>query len=308
MSEAVKAKITISIIIPSFNYVNYLGQAVESVINQTYPHWELIIVEDGSSDGSFELAKIFEKKDRRIKVICHSKRANKGLAKSLRLGLSCVRSDWVVFLEADDWLEPNYLSEKLSWCYESNCGCILNYIKLEAEEGCDISWQQSYVPRVLSYIEEASHNRETEQKLSVDILKENQIPTFSCVMIKKLLLQKASWDTPVEQWLDWFLWVQLFQTTRVKVFPDKLTHWRIHKGSFNHQKSIRTYLRDYKCFRNAIRALLEELEISDKSVKMKILNSSGFLLLGRRFYLAFKSKGLAPVLSQILSRLGLKKI
>ena len=62
MSKTVREKKTISIIIPSFNYVTYLGRAIESIINQTYTHWELIIVEDGSSDGSLELAKDYEKK------------------------------------------------------------------------------------------------------------------------------------------------------------------------------------------------------------------------------------------------------
>ena len=308
MSKTVREKKTISIIIPSFNYVTYLGRAIESIINQTYTHWELIIVEDGSSDGSLELAKDYEKKDKRIKVIFHSDHANNGLSKTLRLGLSHTQADWVAFLESDDWLEPTYLEDKIAKSYDNKCDCIVNYIKLEVEDGCDLSWQLSYVPRVLSYIEEKSKDDDPENKLSIDILKENLIPTFSCVMIRRSLLEKLSWDTPVEQWLDWFLWAQLFQIAHVRVLPKELTHWRIHKSSFNRKKSISNYLRDYRSFRSSIKSRLECLDLTDRSVKIKILDSSGFLLLGRRCFLAFKSKGIVPVLSQILSRLGLKNV
>lgn len=94
----------ISIIIPVYNVKKYLAQCVESVIQQTYTNIEIIIVDDGSNDGSGELCDIYAKKDRRIKVI-HQE--NGGLSAARNKGISVARGEYISFIDSDDYIDIN---------------------------------------------------------------------------------------------------------------------------------------------------------------------------------------------------------
>lgn len=92
----------ISIITASYNYENYIKETIESVLNQTYTNWELIIVDDGSKDNSVEVIKSYCEKDSRIKLFQHEGGVNKGLAETIKLGISKAQGEWIAFLESDD--------------------------------------------------------------------------------------------------------------------------------------------------------------------------------------------------------------
>lgn len=103
----------VSIVTASYNYARYIGETIESVINQTYKDWELIIVDNGSSDNSVEIIKSYCQKDNRIKLYQHENGVNKGLPETLKLGISKAGGEWISFLESDDKYMPNYLEEKI---------------------------------------------------------------------------------------------------------------------------------------------------------------------------------------------------
>lgn len=104
----------ISVIMPVYNG-KYVREAINSVINQTYKNWELIIVNDGSTDNSEQV--ILEIVDPRIK---YTKQSNKGVSAARNTGLS-LRSGWVVcFLDADDQLAPNSLASRLEIIQHQN--------------------------------------------------------------------------------------------------------------------------------------------------------------------------------------------
>ncbi|MCD7780214.1 MAG: glycosyltransferase, partial [Candidatus Gastranaerophilales bacterium] len=103
----------ISIITASYNYENYIKETIESILAQTYSDWELVIVDDGSKDNSVNLIKTYCEKDRRIKLFTHPNFENKGLKDTLLLGLEKADSEWVVFLESDDSITPDYLEKKV---------------------------------------------------------------------------------------------------------------------------------------------------------------------------------------------------
>lgn len=93
----------VSIIMPLYNAEPYLVETFDSVLSQSYKNWELIVVEDCSSDASLRLAKEYENRDRRISV--HPNEHNVGAAKSRNTGIEHVSGDFVAFMDADDaWL------------------------------------------------------------------------------------------------------------------------------------------------------------------------------------------------------------
>jgi glycosyltransferase involved in cell wall biosynthesis len=102
----------VSIVIPCYNQARFLSDALNSVLAQTYPNWECIIVNDGSKDDTERLANDWMQKDGRVKSI---KKINGGLSSARNAGLLMAAGDLIQFLDADDLLEP----EKLK--YQLNC-------------------------------------------------------------------------------------------------------------------------------------------------------------------------------------------
>ncbi|MEB6680152.1 glycosyltransferase family 2 protein [Acinetobacter lwoffii] len=103
----------ISIGIPIYNAENYLTDAVKSVLAQTYPYWELILVDDGSTDNSLKIAQDFAAKDNRIRVI--SDGTNKKLPARLNQIIREAKYDYIARMDADDVMHPQRLEKQFSF-------------------------------------------------------------------------------------------------------------------------------------------------------------------------------------------------
>lgn len=96
----------ISVIVPVYNTQDYLKECIDSVLNQSLADFELICIDDGSTDGSLKILKDYEKKDGRIKVISQK---NRGLGASRNVGLRMAQGEYVLFLDSDDYLRDDAL-------------------------------------------------------------------------------------------------------------------------------------------------------------------------------------------------------
>ncbi len=105
-----------SIIIPVYNVEEYLDRCLKSILNQTYSNYEVIIVNDGSPDNSDNIIKSYEKEDKRFKGY---KKVNGGLSDARNYGLKYATGDYLIFIDADDYIENNYL-EKVNDVLEKN--------------------------------------------------------------------------------------------------------------------------------------------------------------------------------------------
>lgn len=97
----------ISVIIPVYNAAPYLVRSVNSVINQTFPNWELILVDDGSKDSSGQICDEFAQRDSRVRVV-HQENAGAGAARND--GIKQASGEYIVFVDSDDFIEPDYLA------------------------------------------------------------------------------------------------------------------------------------------------------------------------------------------------------
>lgn len=95
----------ISVIIPVYNAEKYLRKSIQSVLNQTYKNWEIIAIDDESEDRSYQILQTFAKKDSRIKI---DTKTNEGPGVTRNKALNRATGDFVVFLDADDYIEPDY--------------------------------------------------------------------------------------------------------------------------------------------------------------------------------------------------------
>lgn len=99
-----------SIIVPVYNVEHYLGECIDSVISQTYEDYEIILIDDGSTDNSGSICDLYKKRfDNKIKVI-HQK--NGGLSKARNTGIFYAQGIYIIFLDSDDYfLDKNALSK-----------------------------------------------------------------------------------------------------------------------------------------------------------------------------------------------------
>lgn len=100
----------ISVIIPAYNIAPYLERGVTSVLNQTYRNLEIILVDDGSTDGSGEICDKLAKKDARI-VVIHKK--NGGPAEARNFGMDAAKGDFIGFVDSDDWIDADMYERML---------------------------------------------------------------------------------------------------------------------------------------------------------------------------------------------------
>ena len=99
----------ISIIVPVYNTELYLEETIQSVLRQTYQNWELLMVDDGSTDDSASICKAFTKQDPRIHYLY---KTNGGQASARNLGIKKSKGDWLAFLDSDDlWTEEKLSSQ-----------------------------------------------------------------------------------------------------------------------------------------------------------------------------------------------------
>jgi glycosyltransferase involved in cell wall biosynthesis len=137
----------VSIITPMYNAARFVGQTIESVLAQTYPHFEMLIVDDGSRDNSHAIAAAYAKNDSRIKVL---RQDNAGSAAARNNALSKAQGKYIVFLDADDILYADFLSAQLAFMKEKGAQLVFaSYDRID-EQG-NSCLQSFIVPGKVSY-------------------------------------------------------------------------------------------------------------------------------------------------------------
>lgn len=217
----------VTIITASYNYAKYIGETIESVINQTYSDWEMLVIDDGSKDNSVEVINEYTKKDLRVKLLTHPNNENRGLIETLKYGISQAQGEYIAFLESDDYISNNYIEKKLEiFSKDKSIGLVYNKIKMF--DSIPLQKYINWIKRIDRYWLKHNYAHNIHQLFAL----ENYIPTFSCVMLKKELLQDINWKSPNPAWIDIWLWIQISKKCNIYCYPEELTFWRIHNDSY----------------------------------------------------------------------------
>ena len=112
----------VSIITPSYNCIRYIGETIESIQNQTYDNWELLITDDCSSDGTFDLILQYAKEDERIKCFSLAKNSGAGVARNNSIKMA--KGKYIAFCDSDDRWLPTKLEKQLKLMEENKCGVV----------------------------------------------------------------------------------------------------------------------------------------------------------------------------------------
>lgn len=111
----------ISVVIPIYNVAQYLSQCIDSVLSQSYPELEIILVNDGSTDDCPRICDEYKEKDARVRVI-HQK--NGGLSDARNSGMKIAEGEWIYFADSDDWLERNALLKLHQFALINHCDVV----------------------------------------------------------------------------------------------------------------------------------------------------------------------------------------
>lgn len=128
--------IAISVIVPVYNVSPYLEKCLDSILKQTFTDWELLLIDDGSSDDSGTICDQFSEKDQRITVF---HQPNSGVSSARNRGIKEVKGDWIAFIDADDWVDNNYLEELYKGTKEENTCLVCMGYSLVYENPAKIS-------------------------------------------------------------------------------------------------------------------------------------------------------------------------
>ena len=123
----------ISIITPNYNCVKFIAETIESVLAQTYQNWEMIIVDDCSTDGSYEIALKYAEKDKRIKIFRMDH--NSGAAYCRNKGIELSKGEYIAFLDSDDLWMPEKLEKQVEFMIANNCDFSFTEYQIIKENG-----------------------------------------------------------------------------------------------------------------------------------------------------------------------------
>lgn len=218
----------ISVIIASYNYAQYIQEAIDSVINQSYCDWELIIVDDGSNDNSLDIIKSYCEKDERIHYFQHENGQNKGLKETLLLGLKHATGEWIAFLESDDSFKSDNLLKKVEIIQQyPDVKLIFN------KTNCVWEDETRKLQRKIFEKNQTKLSKMTfPRNMFYDLYIDNLLLTFSSIIVEANTIKLANFDAPADAILDWWLWIHLAYKNEFYYINEELTNWRLHSNSY----------------------------------------------------------------------------
>ena len=221
----VTKKPLVSIIIPVFNVEKYLGQCLESVLNQTYDNLEIIIVNDYSPDGSINIAQSYAANDSRIRIVNHLE--NKGLPAARNSGLEVATGEFIQFIDSDDWIPLNRIEIMLDYLTSNNSSIVVAGIQVVKENGEKIS------ERVFSQVESISDH----------VIRELQAGFAVKYLFKSCLVSNIRFNENLRNFEDGDFSVNIILAAegKITVISDLLYYYRQHSGSITNKPSKATF-------------------------------------------------------------------
>lgn len=214
---------SISIVIASYNRATLLEETLKSVFNQKFPDYEVIVIDDGSTDNTYEIVKKYEKK------IIYKKINHTGQSAASNEGIRLAKGRYITFLDSDDLWYPDFL--------------LTMYDKIESQDEYDFCFCNFKIFDKDEIIKH-SYLKENYQKSGhlFELLLEGQFILNGAFLIKKRCIEKVGgFDEKMKLAKDWDLWLRL--TSKFKGFyVDKtLLKIRFHDGNISRDKRISQY-------------------------------------------------------------------
>src|ERR1700722_5458044 len=207
----------VTVIIPCYNGGPYLQEAIKTALAQTHPEVEIIVVDDGSTDGSSRIAQMFP--------VRYLRQENRGLTKSRNLGISASLGEYIVFLDADDRLVPDAIETGLRVMSEHpECAMTVGDHLFVSRDG-------SYLSNSSKACVQSSHYEE--------LLKSNFIEMISSVLFRRsVLVEIGGFDTNLRVAEDYELYLRIARVYPICCHPTLMAEYRLHQSNTSHNSEL----------------------------------------------------------------------
>lgn len=242
---------TLSIIMPVFNAAPYIGEAVKSLLCQHYEDFELIVVDDGSTDNSLDILKDYT--DKRIRIIRNSE--NKGIVFSRNRGLKMARGFYIAPFDADDIALPEKFKKQISFLEGNHdFGMVGSWVRL-------IDENSKLLPQKWKL------NAPPEQIPSIMLFRNYFVQ--SAVVLRRGAIPNGGYAAGYDIVEDYRMWVDVARKYKTWNYPEYLLHYRIHPKSITQENKSRLEQRDKMIFKY----LLDMLGIIPEEKDLELLIS-----------------------------------
>ena len=214
--------VLVSIITPAYNSAKFIAETIQSVQNQTYENWEMIIVDDGSSDETLAIVQAFIDEDKRIQ--CYKLEQNSGPAVARNFAIEKAKGAFMTFIDADDIWFPNFIENSIKTIEKTGVSFVFSSCK-RSNENLEFVYSDFIVPQKVTY---------------TDILKSNSISCLTAFVDIKTLGKK--YMPLIRKRQDMGLWLNY-----LKVIPfaygiqETQAIYRIRENSLSRKKSDLIY-------------------------------------------------------------------
>ena len=213
----------VSVITVTYNRQDFIREAIESVLTQSFTDWELLIIDDASTDQTQSIANEYIAKDARIKYYKNDK--NLGIARTRNRGLELARGEYIAPLDSDDvWLDKNKLQKQV--------------------EFLDINQDYALLGGGIMHIDAKSKNIKKvlypvyDSMIRNIILQFNPFPQSSLLYRKKAALECGGYSESYQISDDYDLWLKMGLKYKFTNIPQVLTGYRIHTSNITHTKRL----------------------------------------------------------------------
>lgn len=200
----------VSIVIPVYNAENYIQQTLDSVLGQTYLNFEIIVVDDGSTDSSKEILETYQEKITLYPI------ENSGVSYARNFAVERAKGEWIAFIDADDVWFPDKLWTQLMGIGENKWSHTDSFYIGENQSG---------------KTKRGDLSKQIGGKVFDSLIVENFITTSTVLMKKMLFNEHGGFDESMEALEDWKLWLKIAKNHPLAYEPKPLAQYRVYDGS-----------------------------------------------------------------------------
>jgi glycosyltransferase involved in cell wall biosynthesis len=224
----------VSIIVPNYNHERFLDRRLESIFTQSFEDYEVILLDDNSTDDSVSVFKKFKKIFPNKIVVCEINTSNSGSPFiQWQKGLSLAKGKYIWIAESDDYADPSFLKRTVLFLNENeDIGLVSTTANLIDEEGVIFESTSKWLSTKMSFNSENIYIGEGLKFISNYMLSDNVIYNASGVLFRKKIATELS--LPYQEYKqigDVVFWVSLALKSNVGIIAENLNYWRKHSGS-----------------------------------------------------------------------------
>jgi teichuronic acid biosynthesis glycosyltransferase TuaG len=229
MSKIAQDEKLVSIIMPAYNCEKYIRDSINSVLNQTYQYWELIIIDDGSVDQTVNIVKNLTENEDRVHL--YENHHNQGVSATRNKGIFLAKGEWIAFLDSDDIWDISKLQKQMNYLSPTTAEFLFTGSSYINEEG--VSYKGVFeVPELVDYKKLRKHN----------------VISCSSVLLKKHFFNNIKMEKD-DMHEDYAVWLKILKTGICAYgINEPLLVYRISRNSKSGNK-LKTIRMTYKVFR-----------------------------------------------------------